>query len=121
MGKNGELSGRVALVTGGSRGIGRSVCLRLAREGAGVALNYVRDDDAAATTRQQIVDTGGTCELFKADVSDPGAVASMVEAAGDSLGPIDLLVTSAGIAPKQPHSELTFDVWRRVMAINVAG
>ena len=121
MSKNGELSGRVALVTGGSRGIGRSVCGRLAREGVSVALNYVRDDDAAAATRQQIVAGGGACALFKADVSDPSAVASMVESVGDSLGPIDLLVTSAGIAPKEPHSELTFDVWRRVMAINVDG
>ena len=121
MSMNGELSGRVALVTGGSRGIGRSVCGRLAREGVSVALNYVRDDDAAAATRQQIVAGGGACALFKADVSDPSAVASMVESVGDSLGPIDLLVTSAGIAPKEPHSELTFDVWRRVMAINVDG
>ena len=124
MKNNSELTGRVALVTGGSRGIGRSVCLRLAQEGANIALNYLRDDDAAAATRQQILDTdgaGGSCELFKADVADPAAVASMVQAAADSLGPIDLLVTNAGIAPMEPHAALTFEGWRRVMAINLDG
>ncbi len=121
MNKHDELSGRVALVTGGSRGIGRSVCLRLAHEGVSIALNYFRDDGAAQATNRQITSTGGSCELFKADVSDPSAVASMVQAAEHSLGPIDLLVTSAGIAPIEPHNELTFESWRRVMAVNLDG
>ena len=121
MTESGELAGRVALVTGGSRGIGRSVCLRLAREGARIALNYQRDDAAAAATQEEITSTGGTCTLCKGDVADPVAVASMVETAEQALGPIDLLVTSAGIAPIEPHDELTFESWRRVMSVNLDG
>src|ERR687892_198844 len=115
-----ELADRTALVTGGGRGIGRAVCVRLARAGARVAINYAANDAAARETRRLVEAEGAACTLVKADVSDPGAVRRMVEEAS-TLGPIDLLVHSAGMAEAGPHDEITFETWRRVMAVNLDG
>ena len=116
-----ELAGRTALVTGGSRGIGRAVCVRLAQEGARLGINYARDDEAARATERLVRAAGAECALLKADVSDPEAVAAMVAEAERTLGPIDLLVTSAGIAPTEVRGEVPFETWRRIMAVNVDG
>jgi 3-oxoacyl-[acyl-carrier protein] reductase len=116
-----ELAGRTALVTGGSRGIGRAVCVRLAREGARVALNYASSEQAAREAERLVRAEGAECVLLKADVSDPAAVAAMVAEAERTLGPIDLLVTSAGIAPTERRGEVAFETWRRIMAVNVDG
>ncbi|MGH1482078.1 MAG: SDR family NAD(P)-dependent oxidoreductase [Geminicoccales bacterium] len=119
--KGKEFKGRVALVTGGSRGIGRAVCLALAQEGADIALNYVTNTEAAEQTRRDIEALGVRCALCQADVSDPRAVDAMVTEAGRALGPIDLLVTAAGIAHFGSHEEVDFDLWQRLMKINVDG
>jgi 3-oxoacyl-[acyl-carrier protein] reductase len=116
-----ELAGRTALVTGGSRGIGRAVCVRLAQEGARVGINYARDDEAARATERLVRAAGAEGALLKADVSDPAAVAAMVAEAERTLGPIDLLVASAGIAPTEVRGEVPFETWRRIMAVNVDG
>jgi 3-oxoacyl-[acyl-carrier protein] reductase len=115
-----ELAGRTVLVTGGGRGIGRATCVRLAKAGARVAVNYAANDAAARETRRLVEAEGVACTLVKADVSDPGDVRRMVEEAG-ALGPIDLLVHSAGLAEAGPHDEMTFETWRRVMAVNLDG
>lgn len=116
-----EFAGRIALVTGGSRGIGRAVCLALARQGADIALNYTSNDEAARSARDEITALGVNCELFKADVSGPDAVKAMIAGAEGTLGPIDLLVTCAGVARVEDHTEIDTDAWRRMMAINVDG
>jgi 3-oxoacyl-[acyl-carrier protein] reductase len=117
----GELAGRTALVTGGSRGIGRAVCVRLAREGARIALNYASNEDAAREAGRLVRAAGAECLLLKADVSDPDAVAAMVAAAERGLGPIDLLVASAGIALPEARGEVSLATWRRIMAVNLDG
>jgi 3-oxoacyl-[acyl-carrier protein] reductase len=117
----GELAGRTALVTGGSRGIGRAVGVRLAREGARVALNYASNEAAAREAQRLVEAEGAECLLVKADVSEPDAVAAMVGAAERGLGPIDLLITSAGIAPSEARGEVSFATWRRIMAVNLDG
>ncbi|MGH6914312.1 MAG: SDR family NAD(P)-dependent oxidoreductase, partial [Geminicoccales bacterium] len=86
-----ELAGRIALVTGGSRGIGRAVCVRLARDGARVAINYASDEVAARETRALVEAADAECLLIKADVSDPEAVAAMIAEVERGLGPVDLL------------------------------
>ena len=116
-----EFTNRIALVTGGSRGIGRAVCLALAREGADIALNYTSNDETARSTEEEITKLGVNCEIFKADVSDPEAVSAMAADAERALGPIDLLVTCAGIARIEDHTEIDIDAWRRMMAVNVDG
>lgn len=116
-----EFAGRTALVTGGSRGIGRAVCVRLAEEGAKIALNYTSNEAAAEEARALVEAAGAKCLLVRADVADRAAVAAMVAEAERGLGPVDLLVTCAGIAPTETRGEVDFETWRRIMAVNVDG
>jgi len=116
-----EFDGKTALITGGSRGIGRATCMALAAEGARVAVNYVSDRDAAEKTAADIEALGTRAMTVAADVSDGEAVTAMIESVENSLGPVDLLVTSAGIATGEPHAEMRFETWRRMMAVNVDG
>jgi NAD(P)-dependent dehydrogenase (short-subunit alcohol dehydrogenase family) len=94
----GPLAGRVALVTGGSRGVGRGVALRLAADGAAVAINYRRDTDAAAEVVQQIEAAGGCAAAYQASVDDEAAVAAMVRGLHRDLGPTSIVVSLAGTA-----------------------
>ncbi|MCH2131530.1 MAG: SDR family NAD(P)-dependent oxidoreductase, partial [Pirellulaceae bacterium] len=90
------LAGRTALVTGGARGIGRGICLRLAREGIKVAVNYHSSESEARETAQQIEEMGSAAYTIQADVASKQAVDAMVEEVSEQLGPIDLLVNNAG-------------------------
>lgn len=112
---------RTALVTGGARGIGRAVCQMLAAEGARVAVNYQRHADAAEETLRLIQPAAERAIAVAADVSHEEDVRRMVETVRRELGPIDLLVNSAGIAESKPHGELTFARWRQMFAVNVDG
>ena len=116
-----EFSGSVALVTGGSRGIGRAVCLRLAQSGARVAINYAANEAAAQETKAMIEAKGGSAEVFQARAEEPKAVSAMVQAVEQQFGPVDLLVTSAGILAAEPNTEMTFEGWQRVLRTNVDG
>lgn len=116
-----EFAGRVALVTGGARGIGRAVCVDLARRGAQIAMNYVANDAAAAEARALVEATGAACLPIKADVSDADAVAAMVETAERELGAVDLLVTCAAVVHQQAHTEMDLATWHRTLAVNVDG
>ncbi|MCU0259534.1 MAG: SDR family oxidoreductase [Ilumatobacteraceae bacterium] len=97
----GEFDGRVALVTGGGRGIGRAISERLAADGAAVAVNYRRDADSAHATVDAIVAAGGVARPYLASIDDPAADAAMVEQITAELGPVDLLVCNAGIASQR--------------------
>jgi 3-oxoacyl-[acyl-carrier protein] reductase len=94
------LDGRIALVTGGGRGIGRAVCLSLAEAGAAVAVNYRRDDDAANDVVDTVRAAGGTAAAFSATIGDEQAMRGMVDTVGSQLGQIDILVNNAGIASR---------------------
>jgi 3-oxoacyl-[acyl-carrier protein] reductase len=111
-----ELSGQVALVTGGGRGIGRAIALELAEAGMRVAV--------AARTRDQVEATARDVEGFAltADVADRASVETMIEETERELDPIDLLVANAGISPNEPSSwELEPEDWWRVFEVNVLG
>jgi 3-oxoacyl-[acyl-carrier protein] reductase len=96
----GMLDGRVALVTGGGRGVGRAVSELLAAEGATVAVNYRRDASAADATVKQITAAGGAAQAYSASVDDVEAVRSMVDAVVADFGFVDLLVNNAGVASR---------------------
>jgi 3-oxoacyl-[acyl-carrier protein] reductase len=116
-----EFQGRAALVTGGSRGIGRAVALNLARSGANIAINYLSRDKEALETKEMIEREGAKCVLVKADVSDPEAVRQMAAHAREALGTIGLLVNNAGYSVLESHKEITFESWKKTLAINLDG
>ena len=116
-----KLRDRVALVTGGSRGIGRGISLALAGAGAGVAVNYVRDETAARDVVQAIQSAGGDAWAIQADVSQRPAVGQMVEGVIARAGRLDILVNNAGIGGGAPFLELSEETWDRVLAVNLKG
>jgi NAD(P)-dependent dehydrogenase (short-subunit alcohol dehydrogenase family) len=96
----GQLDGRVALVTGGGRGVGRGISELLAAEGAAIAVNFRRDADAAASTVEGIRSSGGSATAFQASVDDPQACESMIDAVVAEFDGLDILVCNAGIASR---------------------
>ena len=115
----GDLKGRVALVTGGSRGIGRGICEKLAAEGAWVAINHSASPEAAAETLSIIGEDNG--KVYQADVSSYDAVDGMFSAIEQDRGPVDLLVTNAGIASFQDDANMPIDLWKKILAVNLDG
>jgi 3-oxoacyl-[acyl-carrier protein] reductase len=115
-----DLKGRVALVTGGSRGIGRSIALALAGAGACVAVNYRVEAEAAAEVVRAITGAGGAAVALQADVADPAAVTGLVAGAEAALGPVDILVNNAGVIIKSPLDALTAGVWDDTLRINLS-
>ncbi|MGQ9585186.1 MAG: SDR family NAD(P)-dependent oxidoreductase [Anaerolineae bacterium] len=115
------LHGRVALVTGASRGIGRAVAIEMARQGAKVAVNAHRFSDAAASVAQQIVQEGGQAVVALADVAETDAVYRMVADVRRQLGPIDILVNNAGVGTVTTLEEMPPDEWDRVLNVNLKG
>src|SRR6516164_1271122 len=111
-----ELAGKVALVTGGSRGIGAAIARRLAHDGAAVALTYVSAADKAQAVAKQIDADGGQVLVIRADSADPGAVVAAVEQTVRELGRIDILVNNAGIITGGPLEDLTVDQADRLWA-----
>jgi 3-oxoacyl-[acyl-carrier protein] reductase len=114
-----ELTGKVALVTGGSRGIGAAVARRLAREGAAVALTYVRAADRAEAVADTLEAAGGRALVIKADSGDPRAAADAVEQTVRDMGRIDILVNNAGIFTGGPLAEITLEQVDEILAVNV--
>lgn len=117
----GELEGRVALVTGASRGIGRAIALRLAAEGAAVAVNYVENTAAAEETVGRVREAGGTALPVRFDVGDPEAVKSGVQNVVDQLNRLDILVNNAGLAIDGLLLRMKEEDWERVLRINLSG
>lgn len=114
-----ELSGRIALVTGGSRGIGRAVALSLAESGAKVAVNYRQREDEAADVVAAIERAGGHAIAVRADVSKQDEVRALVKEVEARLGPIDILVNNAGTATILDIDALTEEEFDRTLAVNL--
>jgi len=116
-----ELAGKVALVTGGSRGIGAAIAKRLAAEGASVALTYSKGAEAAASIVEAIEHDGGKAVAIQADAADVEAVKSAVEKTVATFGRLDVLVNNAGTAIPKPFEEATLEEMNRVIDINIRG
>ncbi|HTY22761.1 MAG TPA: 3-oxoacyl-ACP reductase family protein [Desulfomonilaceae bacterium] len=113
------LKGKIALVTGGDRGIGRAIALALAEAGVHVAVNFRTRQREAEEVRSQIEALGQRSVAVGADVSAADQVSSMVENVQKELGPIGILVNNAGIARAEPVEEITEQSWDEVLAVNL--
>jgi 3-oxoacyl-[acyl-carrier protein] reductase len=116
-----QLTGKVALVTGGARGIGRGIALTLAGEGAKVAIDFANRADAAAEVVRKIEAGGGEAVAFQADVGRYAEVDRMVGDVLKRFGRIDILVNNAGIVSRKPILEIPLEEWDRVVHTNLYG
>ena len=115
------LEGRNALVTGGSRGIGRAIVRRLAEEGCGVAVNYERSRDMAEEAVREVAALGRPALAVQADVSDARAVEAMRDRVLDELHEVDIVVNNAGIHQHLKSWEMSVADWERIIGVNLTG
>ena len=113
--------GKTAVVTGGSRGIGKAIALKLAQEGYDIALNYANNDAAAEAAREEIAATGVRCEIYKADTSDMMQVKAMFKEIKKSFETIDVLVNNAGVVDDAYLLMIRQESLERSLAINIKG
>ena len=116
-----DLTGKAALVTGGSRGIGKAIGLRLARQGADVAFSYRGNADAAKATGDEIESIGTKALAIQGDVKDPESAEAVVKAALEAFGKVDVLVNNAGITRDDLIMRMTEEAWRDVLETNLFG
>jgi 3-oxoacyl-[acyl-carrier protein] reductase len=116
-----KLEGKIALITGGSRGIGAAIARRLAADGADVAITYTKGSDAAASVVKEIERAGGKAIAIQADSTDAAAVNAAVEKAAATFGRIDVLVNNAGTAIPKKFEETTLEELDRMIDLNVRG
>ena len=115
------LQGKSALVTGGGRGIGRAICVLFGRLGARVAVNYARDEAAAAATVAAVQQAGGEAFAARADVSDPAQAGRLVEETVARFGSLDILVANHGIWKRASIDAMTPEQWDETLRINLGG
>ncbi|MDD4334676.1 MAG: 3-oxoacyl-[acyl-carrier-protein] reductase [Desulfotomaculaceae bacterium] len=115
------LDGRIAIITGASRGIGRAITLTLAKKGAAVVVNYASNAGAAEETAQQVRDNGGRALVFKADIAKPAEAAALVKAAVDEFGGVDILVNNAGVTRDNFILRMKDEDWDQVLGVNLKG
>jgi 3-oxoacyl-[acyl-carrier protein] reductase len=116
----GVLDGRGAVVTGGSRGIGRAIVERLAGDGAAVVFNYASSSQDAATVEQAVHEAGGKAHAVQIDLGEQGAVDELMQAAAETLEGLDVLVNNAALdTPPTPIAESDDQLWEQVMTVNL--
>ena len=116
-----DLAGKSAVVTGGSRGLGRAIALRLAEQGADVAISYRGNEAAARETAASIEALGRCALLFQGDVKEPEAANGLIKAALEAFGKVDILVNNAGITRDDLIMRMSLDAWREVLETNLFG
>ncbi len=116
-----KLHGKVALVTGASRGIGRAIALRLAQDGASVVVNYAHNHDAARTTVDAIIEAGGQALAVQADIASRAAIRHLFDTALRHYGQLDILVANAGYAVFKPLADISEEDFDATYAVNARG
>jgi enoyl-[acyl-carrier protein] reductase III len=120
-GSSNDLSGKIALVTGGSRGIGKAIAFELGRRGATIAINYLKNHKAAQATVDELEAAGISATRIKAHVGDETAVESLVEKIDEKFGRLDILVNNAASGVMRPAAELSAKHWDWTLDINARG
>jgi 3-oxoacyl-[acyl-carrier protein] reductase len=116
-----DLSGKSAVVTGGSRGIGRAIVLRLATQGADVAFSYKGNEAAAKATAAEVGKLGRKAVPMQGDAADPAAAEALIKAALEAFGKVDILVNNAGITRDDLIMRMSPEAWREVLETNLFG
>lgn len=116
-----DFKGQTVLVTGGSRGIGAAIAKAFAKEGANIALNFAGSITAAEETAKAIIDLGGKCKIYQADVSDLSQVEAMIKKAEEDFGGIDILINNAGITKDSLFMRMKEEDWDSVIDVNLKG
>lgn len=116
-----DLTGRAALITGASRGIGRAIALQLARQGASIAVNYLSNEEAANQVQERIRSCGGQAILLQGDISLPEQADRVVDTAQETFGRLDILVNNAGFNRDTLLLRMSVQDWDEVMATNLRG
>jgi 3-oxoacyl-[acyl-carrier protein] reductase len=116
-----NLTKRVVLVTGGAKGIGADICRKLALKGYGVAINYNTSKAQAEELKEDLIALGAEAEIFKADVSDPDEVRKMFVAVDNRFGDIYALVNNSGVSEQALFTDITDDMWERMLSVNLSG
>ncbi len=116
-----RLQGKVAIVTGSATGIGKAIAQVMAREGAAVVIDYVGQPDAANAVTQGIEQDGGKALAVAADVSQPDQVQNLIAQTVSTFGRLDIMVNNAGIEQKHPFLEMPFEVWNKIIAVDLTG
>jgi 3-oxoacyl-[acyl-carrier protein] reductase len=113
--------GRVAIVTGGGRGLGRAIASRLAAEGANLVISYRSNDSAAEETAERVREAGVSCDLFKGDVSSPEEVEALFKGVGEAFGRVDILINNAGITRDNLMMRMKEEEFDEVLRTNLKG
>jgi glucose 1-dehydrogenase len=116
-----KLQGKVAIVTGAATGIGKAIAIGMAAEGAAIIVDYVGKDDLANGVVETIRSAGGNALAIEADISNPDQVNALVQRTVQAMGRIDILVNNAGMESKRPFTEYPFDLWQKVIAVDLTG
>lgn len=117
----GKLDGKIAVVTGGSRGIGSGICLELAQAGAAVAVNYTSSAAEAQRVVEAIAALGGRAAAFRANVGSKAEVDAMMDEVAEQFGAVDILVNNAGICDFRTFFDIEEETWRRTLDVNLSG
>ncbi|MDX3457583.1 SDR family oxidoreductase [Streptomyces sp. ME02-8801-2C] len=115
------LRGKKALVTGGTRGVGRGIVLALARAGVDVVTCYQRESDFVTSLEAELKEIGGDHHVLRADISQPAEIADLLERVKERYGRLDLVVNNAGAISHIPYAELPLEEWQRIFTTNVTG
>jgi 3-oxoacyl-[acyl-carrier protein] reductase len=116
-----SLTGKVAIVTASSRGIGRAIALRLGRDGSAVAVNYVASPEKAEAVVKEIIASGGRSIAIQGNVADRADVTRLFDETEQQLGSIDIVVNVAGVSVFKPHVDLTDDDFDKIFSVNTRG
>ena len=119
--ENGPLHGKVAIVTGSARNIGRAIAIALGADGANVVVNAVRDKEAAEEVAREVTAAGGKGVVHVCDITKRKAAQKMVETAINEFGSVDILVCNASVRGQKPFTEMGYEEWRRVIDVSLDG